>query len=132
MFIDIIDSKILLSRAMRIANKKHVYGVLITSNSLNWKVYIENKWVPRIGSSIEILNWSMHKTWKRTMYTKLFNKFVGTNENYCPSVVLLRGIKEPFVFRFFYAFRDAKHGNTESLNKLEQRLFKEIESIRGV
>ena len=131
MLFQIIDAKLLLSAGMKRVRTKHIHGVLVTSDSPNWKEYIENKWVPRIGSSLEILNWSAHTTWKRTVYTRLFYKFVGTRENYCPSVVLLCDLKEPLIFRFFYAFRDAKHGNMEALDKLEQRLFEELESKRG-
>lgn len=131
MLTNIIYGKLLLSAGITFVRSKQIHGVLVTSDSPIWKEYIEDKWIPRIGGSLETLNWSTHKTWKRTVYTRVFYEYVGTRENYCPSVVLLRGLKEPLVFRFFYAFRDAKHGNMEALNKLEKRLFDELELKRG-
>jgi hypothetical protein len=107
-----------------------IHGVLVMSDSANWKQYIEDIWLPKIGNFMQMLNWSEHKKWRRSIYTMLFYRFVGTNENYCPSVVLLRGLKQPLVFRFFYAFRDAKHGNRLELSKLEQRLFEELDNIK--
>src|SRR5574341_1633049 len=118
--------KLLLVIAKHGTDFHNIFGVLVTSDSPNWKQYIEETWIPEFGNSMIILNWSQHKRWRWNVYTLIFYKFVGAEHNYCPSIVLLDGLKRPLVFRFFYAFRDAKHGSRSALTELENRLFLEL------
>jgi hypothetical protein len=112
--------------ASKLWNLRGIKGVLVYSNSPNWQEYIEEKWLPILGNQTNTLNWSNHKKWRKSLSVLLFKYYCGTYNNYNPSVIILRGTKTPLVFRFYYAFRDAKHGNREALNKLEQRLFEEL------
>ena len=105
-------------------------GLLVTSDSPHWKQYIEEKWVSRTRNTFRILNWSQHTQWGKSAYAKAFYRFCGTRENYCPCVILFRGLRYPLVFRFFYAFRDAKHGDEAALKALEERMLKEIIKLK--
>ena len=129
MTVQFLYEKSLLTMARHKTGLYAILGVLITSDSPGWKQYIEDLWLPRFGSSIQILNWSDQRKWRRSIYTVLFFRFVGTRENYCPSIILFRGLKHPLVFRFYYAFRDAKNGDRSALTKLEQRLFAELDNV---
>ncbi len=103
-------------------------AVVVYSDSPHWKEYIEAAWLPRISHQAVVLNWSHRKTWSSTIEVRLFRYFVGTSQNYNPSVLVLRGFRSPIVFRFFYAFRDQKHGDSSALSRLEQELFREFSS----
>lgn len=130
MTIQFLYEKFLLRMAWHKTDLHDIVGVLVTSDSPRWKRYIEDVWLPRFGSSMQILNWSEHRKWRRSVYTMLFYRFVGTRENYCPCIILFRGLSQPLVFRFYYAFRDARHGNPSALTKLEQRLFAELDNMK--
>jgi len=105
---------------------KERQAVLVYSDSPHWREYIETEWLPRIGQRVVILNWSHRKTWSSSLEVRLFRWFVGTSQNYNPSVLVLRGMKSPLVFMFFFAFRDRKHGNSNALNRLERKLIDEL------
>jgi hypothetical protein len=126
-----VSEKLLLYIVAKSMKNDGFVGVLVTSDSPHWKQYIEEKWIPCAENAFNILNWSQHAQWGKTIYTRAFYRFCGTSENYCPSVILFRGIRYPLVFRFFYAFRDAKHGNEIALKTLEERMFKEIIKLKG-
>ncbi|UCD30577.1 MAG: hypothetical protein JSV03_08960 [Planctomycetota bacterium] len=116
-----------------------VQAVLITSDSPNWKNYIEKEWLPRLKDKVIILNWSQRKSWPRSLETRLFNYFCLTehqillfivgekNQNFNPALILLRGLHYPYVYRFYHAFLDAKHGRTEVLQKLESHMYAQFE-----
>ena len=98
-------------------------GIVVTSASPNWSDYIEKQWLSRFGDRIELLNWSDRKKWKKTRAVRVFRHFCESRRNFCPAIIIYRGLHHPYVFRFFYAFRDHKHGNEEALRDLECRLF---------
>ena len=52
---------------------------------------------------------------------------VGPGTNFNPALILLRGLRHPYVYRYYYAFRDAKHGNMEALRRLETHMFAQFE-----
>ena len=80
-------------------------GVLVYSDSPNWRDYIDERWLPQIGSRLQILNWSDRRNWRKTLEVRLFHRFVGASNNFNPSVVVLRGLKHPLVFRCFFRFQ---------------------------
>ncbi len=129
--INYLFEKILLFIAQIDSQKTGKVAILVTSDSLHWRDYIEENWIPRLSNNVVVLNWSERINWPGTIYTKIFYKFVGTEENYCPSVVLLRGLKYPLIFRYYYAFRDARHGNDTARTSLEARMFKEFGNMGG-
>ncbi len=101
-------------------------GVMVTSDSPNWRDYIQKNWMPRIGQQFYMLNWSDRRKWEKNLPVRVFRHFCGTHENYCPSIILFQGLRHPLVYRFFYAFRDYKHGDEEALRRLENHLFETI------
>lgn len=103
-----------------------IKGVLIYSDSPNWKAYIEEQWLGKLGGKMIVLNWSQRKRWRFSLASEMHGYYCGWNQNYNPAAVIPRGLRQPLVFRFFYAFRDAKHGNREALERLEKRLFAEL------
>jgi hypothetical protein len=103
-----------------------IRGVLVYSDSPNWQEHIETHWLPSFGTQFRVLNWSRRKEWKPSLEVRLFLHYCGVDRNFNPSVVLLRGLRHPLVFRFFYAFQEAKHGKPAVLHSLEQRLFREL------
>jgi len=127
------QGKLLLYRAARAYAPCGIRGVLVTSDSPHWKTYIEQHWLPRFRDQFVVLNFSQRKRWEPSFATRLFERFCyGPDyKNHCPAVILLRGSQHPLVFRFFYAFRDHKHGNPAALRLLERRLFEELDALPG-
>ena len=106
-----------------------VRGLLILSDSPSWKNYLEERWLPRLRDGVVILNWSERKTWPRSLPSRLFYHFCciwNENRNFNPAVILFRGLRYPYVYRYYYAFRDAKHGRPEALHELEAHMFREF------
>ncbi len=101
-------------------------GLLIYSNSPNWQSYIEENWILRYGHQLRVLNWSERASWKGSLEVRIFRHFIGGYRNFNPAVLILRGLRQPVVFRFFYAFRDFKHDRPEALHRLETRLQREL------
>ena len=103
-----------------------VRGVLIYSNSPKWQACIEREWLPRLGEYVIVLNWSERKQWRRSLAVRLFRYHLEGSSlaiDYNPAVILLRGCKYPYLYRYFYAFRDAKHGDDRALKKFENQMF---------
>lgn len=108
-----------------------VRGILIYSNSPKWQEYIEREWLPRLGDRVIVLNWSERKKWTRSLAVLLFRHHIDASSyaiNYNPSVILLRGCRYPYLYRYFYAFRNVKHGDDQALKKLEGQMFEDFES----
>lgn len=107
-----------------------IRGILVLSDSPNRKPYIEEHWLPRFREKIVVLNWSERKQWRASLPVRIFHRFgMGYEEsNFEPSVVLFRGLRYPFVYRYFFAFRNAKHGNMEALRRLEEHMFTQLEA----
>ena len=119
--------RFLLLAASLIWGAKGIKGVLVYSDSPNWRQYIEEAWAPWLFPVVLRLNWSERAKWKGSLAVRLFRNFVGTTYNFNPSVIVLCGRwRSPLVFRFYHAFRDAKHGDTAALKQLERRLKEEL------
>jgi hypothetical protein len=54
--------------------------------------------------------------------------FYGGQKAYNPLVVVMRPFGRATVFRFWSAFRDAKHGRPEPLQRLETELFDVVQA----
>lgn len=125
-FVYWLHGKLLLLTAHTKYRKRGIAGVLVTSDSPNWNAYIQENWISQFGEHFVILNWSQRKTWESSLAVNLFSRFCSYEENFCPAVILFRGLRYPLVFRFFLAFRDYKHGNEAALQTLERRLYDEV------
>ena len=118
---------LLLSRARRQFQKDGRIGLLIYSDSPHWKAHIEEKWFPRIGPHVYALNWSENRRWPRSLGVRTFDEFVGRTYQFNPAVVVIRRRGEPLVFRFYQAFRNAKHGRGVDLARLEEQMFEAVD-----
>ena len=125
-------------------------GILVYSNSPNWQRYIEQHWLPALGDTLIVLNWSERATWSREhpFEERVFRRFAGDREfnplaivfkprpRFARLVAWLRGARDrdivamlapnpqdTEVVRFFQAFRDFKHGKDELLRNNERRMF---------
>ncbi|HUW62993.1 MAG TPA: hypothetical protein VMZ06_18460 [Candidatus Bathyarchaeia archaeon] len=123
--------KTLLLIAYFVYRPRGIVGVFITSYSPTWNEYVEKKWLEPYAGRFVVLNWSEKRQWPNNLASRLFSHFLSSEDrNLCPAVIFLRGLRYPLIFRFFYAFRDHKHGNDNALNSLEARLAQELEEIR--
>lgn len=124
----VLQRRLLLFRTRRQFLKNGKVGLLIHSDSPNWKAHIEERWYPRIGAHVYALNWSQNRQWATwSLAVRTFDEFVGRTYQFNPAVLVFRGDREPLVFRFHQAFRNAKHGHVEDLAQLEQQMFEALE-----
>jgi hypothetical protein len=105
--------------------------LVIHSDSPVWSEYIQAEWFPRLSSVARWLNWSQRATWRSSLEVRLFRQFCFARFNYNPSVLVFRGLRAPLVFRYFYAFHEAKHGNRQCLEALEAEMFAALAGPRG-
>ncbi len=100
--------------------------LIVGSDSPVWSGHIADEWVPRIGSQAALLNWSERSRWPASLETELFRHFCVAERNFVPAVIVFRGLLEPHVYRFYYAFHEAKGGRPQYLQELEQMLLQEM------
>lgn len=126
----IVRERLVIAAAARHLRASRKRALLVYSNSPVWKDYIDTQWLPRLSETVEILNWSERRQWSSSdPLVRLFRTCVGEREDFNPSVVLLRDRGAPLVFRFYPAFRNAKHGNRDGLHRLERELFAAIGNL---
>jgi hypothetical protein len=113
----------LLAVARFVLEPRGVRCLLVHSDSPIWEPHISATWLPRFGRIATRLNWSERASWNRSIDVMLFRHFCKGPENFNPVVLVFRGLRRPLVFRFFYAFHEAKHGRTEYLAMLEGQMF---------
>ena len=107
-------------------HRRGILGLLVYSESPHWQAYVEQEWLPKFSDQLLVLDWSNRRSWGKSLETALFNWYLGHDWNFNPAIVLSRGMRKPLIFRFYYTFRDAKHGNLAALERLERRLFEEL------
>lgn len=122
---------ILLMSAQRTWAPAGVRCLVIHSDSPVWSDHIRTQWLPHFGPFARQLNWSQRATWSSSLEVRLFRRFCLATFNYNPAVLVLRGLRSPLVFRFFYAFHEAKHGDGQYLERLETQMFTALEVPRG-
>jgi hypothetical protein len=110
------------------ARRRGIRGLLVYSRSPNWQPYIEEHWLPRIAGAVEVVDWSDRARWRKNDHrVRVFETFIRSDEAYNPSAVVFRSTGAPLVFRFYPAFKNAKHGNVEGLKDLEAQFFAALE-----
>jgi hypothetical protein len=123
---------ILLVLAYLVLQRRGVRCVVIHSQSPIWKDRIQNEWLPRLGPRATTLDWSQRARWRRSIAVALFERFARVDRNFNPAVIVLRGLRQPYVFRFFRAFHEARHGRVSYLQRLEGDLFRTVDASRTV
>jgi len=78
--------------------------------------------VPLMPERAVVLNWSERKKWPRWSLARHAFRTFGGQREFNPIVVVFRPLHRAEVFRFWQAFKDWKHGHTEPVERLRQRL----------
>src|SRR6266404_5509245 len=100
---------------------KHV--LFVYSNSPVWQSYIENNILPRLPRASVVLNWSERRRWRWCSLSAAVFYFFGGSRKFNPLAVIVRPLRWGRAFRFWRAFRDAKHGNRDTLRLVETQFF---------
>jgi hypothetical protein len=96
--------------------------LLVYSNSPIWQEYMTEQVLPLVEDRAIVLNWSERSRWPKWRLTQqVFYRFGGHRE-FNPLVVLFRPFRRARLFRFWSAFKEWKHGHTESLEALKEDL----------
>lgn len=97
--------------------------LIVTSESPVWEDYMAEQIIGVLQARAMILNWSRRKEWSRpaNLQVLAFN-YYGGKSDFNPLVVVFRPFRRAKVFRFWQAFKNAKHGKSESLEKLREEL----------
>ncbi len=78
--------------------------LVVYSNSPTWESHIRQAWLSRIGDNAVLLNWSERQSWPGGLAVRVFRAFCSRWRSYNPAVIIFRGLKQPYVFRFFERF----------------------------
>ena len=114
----------LLVETRRVLEPRGVRCLVVYSDSPVWQDHIRSTWLPRLGQHAVTLNWSERASWPPSLEARLFKYYLGSSgHNFNPAVIVFRGLRRPRLYRFFYAFHEAKHGRTQYLSALESELF---------
>lgn len=118
--------------------------LLVYSDSPNWKEHIENSLLPIVRDYAVVLNWSKRSSWdikRKPLEVKVFQHWTDVSvfksegrrrwegENFNPIAIVFMPGGKVEVLRFWKAFKDHKHGKSESLEKLEKKLGELIATI---
>lgn len=98
--------------------------LLVYSNSPLWQSYVEDTLVPRLPRGSVVLNWSERRRWRWWWLSTTAFRFFGGSREFNPLAVVVRPFRRVRTFRFWRAFRDAKHGNHEALRTIEAEFFR--------
>ena len=99
--------------------------MFVYSDSPTWKDYIETKILPQIRDRAVILNWSERRKWKNSLAVLAFRYF-GGHKNFNPIGIVFRPFRLVKAYRFFEAFKEFKHGDTEKVEKMKRELFEAL------
>jgi hypothetical protein len=100
-------------------------GILVYSDSPNWKQHVENDLLPRVGEKVVVLNWTQRASWRRSLEVRAFEHW-GGERDFNPIAILFPPRKPVLTLRYRSAFRDLKHGDIGPLRALEEALFREL------
>lgn len=118
---------ILLAESRRVLEPQGIRCLVVYSNSPRWENHIRQNWFPRLGERAARLEWSEHLARPSSLEARLFKHFIGAwQHNFNPAVLVFRGLKQPHVYRFYRAFKEANKGRTQYLETLEAEMFSEM------
>ena len=100
--------------------------LFVYSNSPVWQSYIEANILPRLPHGSVVLNWSERRRWRWWSLSAAVFHFFGGSREFNPLAIVVRPLRWVRVFRFWRAFRDAKHGNRNALHLLETQFFSSL------
>lgn len=97
--------------------------LVVYSESPLWAEHVRGRWLSQLGGIAEVLNCSQGPSGTASLAVRVYHRFCGRRWNYNPAIVVFRGLRQPLVFRFFYAFQEAKHGRPQYVAELERDAF---------
>jgi hypothetical protein len=96
--------------------------LVVLSESPIWHGYMSAEVVPLVRKRAVVLNWSERKKWPRWSFAAHVFRTFGGRRDFNPLVVVFRPLRRAEVLRFWQTFEDWKHGRTEPVERLKQRL----------
>ena len=115
-----------LARAHRWAERTGFVGLAVISDSPAWSRRIQERWRPRLGRRVSVLNWSERRRWPDGVERALHREF-GGGRDHCPLILVLRGWREPAVYRFHRAFKKARPEDRRRVDDYEERALAAVE-----
>ena len=100
--------------------------LFVYSDSPTWKDYIEREILPYIQDRAVILNWSERRNWKHPLAVWALRYF-GGHRNFNPMGIVFRPFRLVKTYRFFEAFKDFKHGNTQKVEEITKEFLDSLE-----
>jgi hypothetical protein len=95
--------------------------LFVSSDSPIWHEYMSSEILPLARERAVVLNWSDRKNWpKWSLAVQVFKTFSGEHD-FNP-----RPFRRAKSFRFFPAFKEWKHGQTERLEQLRSNLIRAL------
>jgi len=94
----------------------------VSSDSPNWKEYMEGEIFPLVAERAVVLNWSSRSNWPKWSFAVRFFYTFGRRREFNPMVVLFRPFRRATIFRFWPAFQELKHGNDAWVERLRRDL----------
>jgi hypothetical protein len=101
--------------------------LFVYSESPIWRDYMIEQVLPLVHQRAVVLNWSERSTWRWWAFpVHVFRSFAG-GQKYNPVVILFRPFRRAQKFRFWSAFKEQKHGNADSVDRLRNELLLKLE-----
>jgi|SRR5215469_5483575 len=100
--------------------------LLVYSDSPIWQEYMTTQILPLVRNRAIVLNWSHRNEWSRWSFAVHVFHSIGGRQNFNPIVALFRPFRRPTVFRFYSAFKDWKHGQTETVEQQRDGLIRAL------
>lgn len=116
----------LLTLAKLMFGRRGIRCVVIYSQSPHWRDHIAAHWLPRLDGAAVTLDWTERAGWRSGLRVALFHRFCGPYD-FNPAVIVFRGLRRPYVFRFRRAFQEAKRGRRQYVDALEEQMYRAVE-----
>ncbi len=104
--------------------------LFVHSDSPIWHDYLSTQVLLLVQDRAVVLNWSDRKKWRWSQSVAAFHRF-GGGRDFNPLFILFRPFHTARVFRFWTAFKDAKHGYSEPLERLRRDLVSALHTRRS-
>ena len=105
---------------------------LVYSRSPHWDSYIREHWLPRLEGRVTLLNWSDRAHWRDSHSLAAFAfRHWAPDKGFNPMLLAIPRAGWASGLSFYDAFRDHKHGRSESLEAAEAEMWARIAAFEG-
>ena len=106
------------------------FVLFVYSDSPIWQEYVTDHFLLKIRDRAIVLNWSEQRKWTKWFSLSVMAfRAIGGFREFNPMTIVFRPLRFSKVFRFWKPFKDFKHGQKESLEKMEREFFALVKSI---